>query len=122
MNLPRTESLAMPEAVPVSGRVRNLKVYGHVNKVSHSHSNGQRFSPLASPSSEIKFNSNLKCEITPQACKRKSNYLSCVIFYGVHHGLNLASALYYHRMVYHHGSASQMSNVLHYILHIFNAI
>ena len=24
----------MPEAVPVSGRVRNLKVYGHINKVS----------------------------------------------------------------------------------------
>ena len=33
--LPRTESLAMPEVVPVSGRVRNLKVYGHINKVSH---------------------------------------------------------------------------------------
>ena len=27
----------MPEAVPVSGCVRNLNVYGHVNKVSHSH-------------------------------------------------------------------------------------
>ena len=28
------ESLAMPEAVPVSGGVRNMNVYGHVNKVS----------------------------------------------------------------------------------------
>ena len=26
-----TKSLAMPEAVPASGRVRNLNVYGHVN-------------------------------------------------------------------------------------------
>ena len=25
----------MPEAVPMNGRVRNLNVYGHVNKVSH---------------------------------------------------------------------------------------
>ena len=32
--LPWTESLAMPEAVPVSGRVRNFKVCGHVNMVS----------------------------------------------------------------------------------------
>ena len=32
--MPRTESLAMPEAVPVSGRVRNFKVCGHVNMVS----------------------------------------------------------------------------------------
>ena len=31
----QTESLAMPEAVPVSGRVQNLNVYGHVNKISH---------------------------------------------------------------------------------------
>ena len=29
--LPQTESLAMPEAVPVSGRVRKSIVYGHVN-------------------------------------------------------------------------------------------
>ena len=29
--LPRTESLAMPEAVSASGRVRNLNAYGHVN-------------------------------------------------------------------------------------------
>ena len=29
--LPRTQSLATPEAVPVNGRVRNLKVCGHVN-------------------------------------------------------------------------------------------
>ena len=36
MTLSWIESLAMPEAVPVSGRVRNLKGYGHVNKVSHS--------------------------------------------------------------------------------------
>ena len=36
--LPRTESLAMPEAVPVSGRVQNLTVYGQVNKVSLSFS------------------------------------------------------------------------------------
>ena len=33
--MPRTESLAMTEAVPVSGRVRNVNVYEHVNKVSH---------------------------------------------------------------------------------------
>ena len=32
--LPRTESLAMPEAVPASGRVRNFKVCGHINMVS----------------------------------------------------------------------------------------
>ena len=32
--MPWTESLAMPEAVPVSGRVRNLNVCGHVNKDS----------------------------------------------------------------------------------------
>ena len=32
--LPRTESLAMSEAVPASGRVRNFKVCGHVNMVS----------------------------------------------------------------------------------------
>ena len=31
---PRTESLAMPEAVPASGRVRNFKVCGNVNMVS----------------------------------------------------------------------------------------
>ena len=30
----RTESLAMPEGVPASGRVRNFKVCGHVNIVS----------------------------------------------------------------------------------------
>ena len=35
--LPRTESLVIPEAVSVSERVQNVKVYGHVNKVSHSH-------------------------------------------------------------------------------------
>ena len=33
MPLPRTESLAMPEAVPASGRVRNFTVCGHVNMV-----------------------------------------------------------------------------------------
>ena len=33
----RGQSLAMSEAVPVSERVRNLNVYGHVNKVSQSH-------------------------------------------------------------------------------------
>ena len=32
--LPQTESLARPEAVPMSGRVRNLNVCGHVNKDS----------------------------------------------------------------------------------------
>ena len=30
--LPRTQSLAMPEAVHASMRVRNLNVCGHVNK------------------------------------------------------------------------------------------
>ena len=34
--LPRTESLAMPEAVPAGGRVRNFKVCRHVNMVSLS--------------------------------------------------------------------------------------
>ena len=33
--LPWTESLAMPEAVLVSRRVRNLKVCRHENMVSH---------------------------------------------------------------------------------------
>ena len=33
--LPRTKSLAMPELVPVSRRVQNLNVCGHVNKVFH---------------------------------------------------------------------------------------
>ena len=32
--LPWTQSLAMPEVVPVSRCVRNLKVCGHVNMVS----------------------------------------------------------------------------------------
>ena len=32
--MPWTESLIMAEAVPMSRYVRNLKVYGHVNKVS----------------------------------------------------------------------------------------
>ena len=32
--MPRTESLAMPEAVPMRGCVKNLNVYGHINKVS----------------------------------------------------------------------------------------
>ena len=36
-SLPRTESLAMPEADPVSRRVRNLNVYGHLNNVSYSY-------------------------------------------------------------------------------------
>ena len=35
LNLPRIESLAMPEPVSVSGRVRNLNEHGHVNKVSY---------------------------------------------------------------------------------------
>ena len=30
----QTESLAMPDAVPTSSRVQNLKVCGHVNMVS----------------------------------------------------------------------------------------
>ena len=30
-------SLTMPEAVPASRRIRNVNVYGHVNKVSNSH-------------------------------------------------------------------------------------
>ena len=69
--LPWTESLAMPEAVPASGRVRNFKVCGHVNMVSRSRSAGTLFPRQRE--SRWRHTKSRDCQVDPGLTLRRTN-------------------------------------------------